>query len=179
MRCTELVELTAELAPSCGPVRVVAVDGGAGAGKTTLAGRLAHAHPRARVLHLDELLDGWAGQFGYRDRLHEQVFRPLADGQPARYQRYDWTREQFADWVELPVPDLLIVEGVSAVWGCDRWLGLGVFLALDRMDRLRRWIERDGPAQPEWLAWLEAEDAFFGRHPVSGDRVRIVDGGVE
>lgn len=82
------------LPPSCGPVRLVAVDGHAGSGKSTFADRLAAALGGAPVLHLDDLatheeLFGWTG------RLREQVLLPLARGGNARYAPYDWTERRF------------------------------------------------------------------------------------
>ena len=43
------------LPPSCGPVRLIAVDGHAGSGKSTFAGRLAEALGGAPVVHTDDL----------------------------------------------------------------------------------------------------------------------------
>ncbi|PLW74452.1 hypothetical protein C0036_01815, partial [Streptomyces sp. DJ] len=66
------------LAPSCGPVRLVAVDGHAGSGKSTFAARLADAlGPGTPVVRLDDLAThrepfGWAG------RLRARVLEPLA-----------------------------------------------------------------------------------------------------
>lgn len=165
MPIRELAARVRATPPSCGPVRIIAVDGGAGAGKSTLAAQLAAAVPGSAVLHLDDLLEDWGGQFTYQARLHEQILLPLSHGRAARYRQYDWVNRRFAPAVELPVPETLIVEGVSAIWGVGTWLGLGVFLSLDRAARLARWIERDGPVQPEWLAWLDAEDRFFAEHP--------------
>jgi chloramphenicol 3-O-phosphotransferase len=153
----------------CGPVRVIAIDGGAAAGKTGLAERLSAALPDAAVLHLDDLLDGWAGQFGYRGRLHAKVLAPLAAGRPAGYRRYDWTLGRFADRVALPVPRYLLVEGVSALWGCSPFWSVGVFLDVPRAERERRWLARDGVPQLEWIAWLDAEDRFFAEHPVPAE----------
>jgi oligopeptidase B len=166
---SELIDLLStaiRAAPArCGPVRVVAIDGGAAAGKSTLAAQLAAALPGSTVLHLDDLLAGWAGQFGYQQRLHSQLLRPLSNGRPGSYQRYDWHAGAFADRVAVPVPDVLLVEGVSAISGCGDLLSAAVFLDVERAERERRWVERDGPLQPEWRAWLDAEDAFFAAHP--------------
>ncbi len=152
--------------PSCGSVRVVAIDGGAAAGKSTLAAALAAELDGAEVVHIDDLLDGWAGQFSYPDRLRAQLLQPLSEGRPGRYQRYDWVAGRFADQVAVPVPETLVVEGVSAIWGCGPYLGRGVFLQRPRATRLERWVARDGAVQAEWLAWLDAEDTFFAAHPL-------------
>ncbi|HEX2902544.1 MAG TPA: hypothetical protein VHO01_03735 [Jatrophihabitans sp.] len=162
---SELVKLVQASDP-VGQVRVVAIDGGAAAGKSTMAAALSQALPASAVLHLDDLLDGWSGQFDYRERLHAEVLQPLATGRPGRYRRYDWLAGRFAEAVDVPVPQTLLVEGVSAIWGCGDHLALGIFLDRPRAIRLQRWVERDGPVQPEWLRWLDAEDAFFDSHPV-------------
>jgi chloramphenicol 3-O-phosphotransferase len=162
----ELLAATRTAPARCGSVRLIAIDGGAGAGKTSLAAELAAAVPDAAVLHLDDLLDGWAGQFGYRERLHAEVLGPLAAGRPGSYRRYDWPAGRFADRVAVPVNRYLIVEGVSALWGCAPYWSVGVFLDLPRAERERRWAGRDGAPQPEWAGWLDAEDRFFAEHPV-------------
>jgi len=167
----ELLAAIRAAPPRCGPVRVIAIDGGAGAGKSTLTAEVAAAIPDATVLHLDELLDGWAGQFGYRERLHAEVLAPLAAGRPGCYRRYDWLAGRFAEPVTVPVSRYLIVEGVSALWGCAPFWSAGVFLDVPRVERERRWIERDGPLQPEWQAWLDAEDQFFAEHPAPAGAV--------
>ncbi|HTZ45241.1 MAG TPA: hypothetical protein VMB79_15385 [Jatrophihabitans sp.] len=162
----ELLRAVEGTAPRCGAVRVIAVDGGAASGKTTLAGRLAAALPDCAVVHLDDLLDGWAGQFGYRDRLHAELLAPLADGRAGSYLRYDWAAGRFGDRVAVAPPRHLVVEGVSAIWGCAPYWSAAAHLAVGRAERERRWAERDGPPQPEWRAWLDAEDRFFAEHPV-------------
>lgn len=160
----ELATLAGERPPRCGKVRVLAVDGGAAAGKSTVAGLLAARLPGAAVLHTDDLLEGWAGQFGFHHRLREQVLAPLAAGLPGRYRRYDWIAGRFGDEVTVEVPDVLIVEGVSALCGCTGYSCLDIFVDVPRAVRERRWIARDGDPQPEWQTWLDREDRYFAGH---------------
>lgn len=155
---------------------MVAIDGGAASGKTSLADSLAGNLPDTATLHLDDLLDGWSGQFRYRDRLHAQVLAPLAAGRPASYRRYDWTSGRFAEQVTLPVSKYLLIEGVSALWGCSPYWSVGVFLDVPRLERERRWAARDGAPQPDWMAWLDAEDRFFAEHPVPPEAL-VVEAG--
>lgn len=162
--------------PRCGSVRVVAVDGGAAAGKSTLAAELARRSVGSLVLHTDDLLDGWAGQFGFAETLRASVLEPLAAGRPGRYRRYDWVAGRFADWRTVPVPRVLIVEGVSALHACAGYLAVGIFLDVPRPERERRWIERDGPLQPDWVRWLDAEDRFFAAHPCDPRAIVLRDG---
>lgn len=101
------------LAPSCGPVRMIAVDGHAGSGKSTFAARLSAALGDAPVLHLDDLatheeLFDWTG------RLREQVTGPLSRGETARYAPYDWTARAFGPPRSLAPAPLMLVEGVGA-----------------------------------------------------------------
>jgi hypothetical protein len=155
--------------PRCGTVRVVAVDGGAGAGKTTFADQLAHALDAA-VLHTDDLIDGWGGQFRFADTLRTDVLAPLARGEPGHYRRYDWTIGAFADTVPVPVPAVLVVEGVSASAACGDLATYRILLLVPRAERERRWTQRDQMGlQPEWTAWLDAEDEYFAAHPPPAD----------
>jgi hypothetical protein len=167
----QLLAAIRQATPRCGSVRVVAVDGGAAAGKTSLTAGLAARLPDTAVLHLDDLLDGWSGQFDYRERLQSEVLAPLASGRPAGYQRYDWVLGRFAERVAVPRAGYLFVEGVSAIWGCSPYWSVGIFLDVPRAERERRWIARDGAPrdgvlQPEWVAWLAAEDRFFAEQPL-------------
>ena len=70
--------------PRLGGTRLVCVDGPAGSGKTTFAGRLAAAlGADAVVVHMDDLYAGWT-LTGAVARLRAGVLRPLADGRPGR-----------------------------------------------------------------------------------------------
>jgi energy-coupling factor transporter ATP-binding protein EcfA2 len=120
------------LPPSCGPVRLVAVDGHAGSGKSTFAARLAAALGGAPVLHLDDLatheeLFGWTG------RLMEQVILPLSRGEAARYAPYDWTERRFGPARTLEPAPVVLVEGVGAGRREVRpWLAALCWMEVDR-----------------------------------------------
>ncbi|MGW1927000.1 uridine kinase family protein, partial [Streptomyces massasporeus] len=107
------------LPPSCGPVRLIAVDGHAGSGKSTLAARLSAALGDAPVLHLDDLatheeLFEWTG------RLRDQVLDPLARGESASYRPYDWNLRRFGEACELPsAPAVLVATGLTSAHVMD------------------------------------------------------------
>jgi hypothetical protein len=127
--------------PRLGRVRLVAVDGGSDAGKTVFTGRLVGALAgegvHTEVVHTDDLLDGWADQFTFWPRLDEGILAPLASGEPGRYRRYDWDADAFAEEHSVPVPDVLIMEGVSVARAQVRArLTLAVFIAVDQAARL-------------------------------------------
>lgn len=156
--------------PRCGRVRLVAIDGPAGSGKTTTASRIARdaadVGASAEVVHLDDLYEGWSGLEGSLwPRLSAQVLEPLRRGLPGRFQRYDWPSGAFADWVDVPVPDLLVLEGCgSARRAVDAFAVLRVWVEAPASLRLERGLARDGDdAREHWLAWMDGEAAHFAR----------------
>jgi predicted kinase len=154
------------LRPSCGPVRLVGLDGHAGSGKTTWAARLARELDGAPVLHLDDLARHDC-LFGWTDRLEEQVLEPLRRGAPGRYTVYDWDRRRDAGTAVLPPEPVVLVEGVGAgrrelrPWlACLLWMDVPEAVAWERGRR------RDGPAQAAfWRGWTRAERAHFSADP--------------
>jgi len=169
--------------PGLGPVRLVAVDGPAGSGKTTFARRLATALRDAGAtvaeVHTDDLLEGWTDLVSFWSRANEWILDPLARGEPARYRRYDWVRGRFEDaWHEIGIPDVLVVEGVSSARTIIRpRLSLSVFVTADRDLRLARGIERDGEAlRSPWERWMVDEDAHFAEDDTIAGVDVLVDG---
>ena len=169
----------ARSAPRLGPVRLVCVDGPAGSGKSTLAGALAaRLGAGCAVVHLDDLYEGWSGLAGVWDRVETQVLGPLAEGRPARYRRYDWPTGRFAEWVEVPLPEVLVLEGCgSAPRAVDGRAVLRVFVEVPDDVRLERGIARDGEAlRAHWLAWMREEAAEFAREGTRERADAVVDG---
>ena len=163
-----LVDAVSAAAPRLGPVRLVCVDGPAGSGKTTLAEAVLHGLVErgtdAAVLHLDDLYDGWAGLEGSLwPRLAAQVLEPLRRGWPGRYQRYDWLAAAFDGWVDVPVPQVLVLEGCgSARRAADPFAALRVWVEAPPEVRLERGLARDGYAmRPAWEQWMHDEAEHF------------------
>jgi uridine kinase len=111
---TEIVrEIEGSAAPDGMVTRVIAVDGPGGAGKSTLAARLAAALGNAPVIPTDHFAS-WDNPLDWWPRLIEQVLEPLSANQAARYQRYDWETRKLGEWREVAPADFLVLEGVSA-----------------------------------------------------------------
>lgn len=167
---SRLATAVRESEPRLGVVRLVCVDGPAGSGKTTLADRLG-AELGAQVLHVDDLLEGWDGLPGLGPRLQTWVLDPLAAGRPGRYRRYDWGAGRFAEWHDVPVADILVVEGCgSAQRAVDSVAALKVWVEASADVRLARGLARDGEAiRPQWLTWMRDEAAHFA---AEGTRAR-------
>ncbi|MFD5815441.1 uridine kinase [Streptomyces sp. NPDC127038] len=162
----DLASRLLRLPPSCGPVRLIGVDGHAGSGKTTFAGRLAAALGGAPVLHLDDIATH-EEPFGWTGRLLSTVVEPLGRGETARYAPYDWTAREFRPVRELPAAPVVIVEGVGAGRRALRpWLARLLWMELPHEQAWERGRRRDGPAQSAfWDGWVRAERRHFAEDP--------------
>jgi hypothetical protein len=80
---------------------------------------------------------------------------------PARYRRWDWAREAFAECHDLGTPPLLVVEGAGS--GAAEATSLLVWLDAPEGVRRLRAMERDGATYaPHWDRWAAQEQAHFG-----------------
>jgi uridine kinase len=158
--------------------KLIAIDGWGGAGKSRLAAELETRLPSATVVHTDDFagprLPGWDWQ-----RFAREVLGPIQSDRPARFQRYDWNRDQLGEWHDVQTGGTVIVEGVSA---SRRELGPAwdfvIWVECSRELRLSRGIERDGEAlRWKWeTIWMPEEDAYVrAQDPISRADV-IVDG---
>jgi uridine kinase len=175
----ELAEQVLAAAPRLGGTRLVCIDGPAGSGKTTFAGRLADALGEAAALvHLEDLYAGWTIT-GAVARLTAGVLGPLAEGRPGGYHRYDWAAGRFgAEPVAVPVAEVLVVEGCgSSPRALDVWTTLRIWVEAPLAVRLRRGLARDGAAlENEWREWQRAEAVEFAREDTRARADVRVDG---
>ncbi|MFC7385973.1 nucleoside/nucleotide kinase family protein [Sphaerisporangium rhizosphaerae] len=156
------------------PAGVIAVDGPSGSGKTTLGGALA-GELGATLVHMDDLYPGWDGLLGGADRLVRWILRPRAEGRPARWRRYDWTRGAYAEWHEVPSPSPLVVEGAGAgSVAAAPYLSRLIWVEAPSEVRRTRALSRDGEAyRPHWERWARQERAYFAAERVR-DRADLV-----
>jgi uridine kinase len=184
-RFADLADRVIKSPAKLGQVRLVAVDGPAGAGKTTFADRLARALRAAGAktteIHTDDLLDGWADMLTFWPRFDHDVLDRLRHGQPGSYRRYDWHAARFAEPVPVPVPDVLVVEGVTSARAVIRAeLTLSVFVTAPRELRLARTLERDGrELEPHLVRWLADEEVHFAADRTADHADLLVDGAPE
>jgi uridine kinase len=171
------------LPPSCGPVRLVGVDGHAGSGKSTFAGELAAALGGAPVLHLDDIASH-EELFAWTGRLLEQVIEPLRRGATAHYSPYDWRARRFGAPCPLPSAPVVLLEGVGAGRRALRpHLARLLWMELPAEESWTRGRSRDGEEQREfWDGWVPAERRHFAddpSRPYADLLVRQVAGGYE
>jgi hypothetical protein len=160
-----------------GATRLVCVDGPAGSGKTTFGRHLAAALD-APLLHLDDLYAGWT-LVGAAARLAAGVLRPLRDGRPGGYHRFDWRAGAFAgELAAVPVTPALVVEGCgSSSPALDPLTTLRVWVEAPAAVRLTRGLARDGEElRPEWLRWQQQEAALFAAQDTRARADLRVDG---
>jgi uridine kinase len=197
---SQLVEL-ATVPPRCGDTRVILIDGRAGAGKSTLANRLAVAlggiasagagtympdAPLAfsapiQMVHGDDLYEGWDGLATLDQVLLGRVLEPLAAGGDAEFQMWDWVRNEGTHTIPVPQRPWLIIEGVGVGLPRARELAvMTVFVDAPWDVRLQRGVDRDHMAYEDvverWSAWEAQESAL---HESNGTRAAadvIIDG---
>jgi uridine kinase len=172
----ELAAHILERPPRLGPVRLIAVDGASGVGKTSFATRLG-VQLDAPVVHTDDLLDGWDDQFTFWARLERLVLGPLRRGEKALYQRYQWHHGTFGgDLVSVEPAPVVLLEGVSAARREIRpELSFAVFVSAPAGLRWSRVIGRDGDDSLAYRAYLERWRAAEERHFVADGTAAAAD----
>lgn len=152
-----------------GGVRVLAIDGPSGAGKSTLAAQVVEAL-RARGCRTElistDAFATWDDPVAWWPRLADGVLWPLAAGVDGAYRRMDWSTgtPRPGDVVRVPVPDVLVLEGVSSGRASARpllshlcWVSGGA-----EDERLARSVTRDGAAaRAELSRWQRFERGWF------------------
>ncbi|HNV10842.1 MAG TPA: hypothetical protein PKN27_05875 [Propionibacteriaceae bacterium] len=128
--------------------RWIVVDGLGASGKTTFASGIVEARPQVQVVHLDDFTR--PGSVAWEsERFLEQVYRPLAGGSPASYQRWHWTQAEPGEWVDLGAGRPVVLEGI---WASDPAVAvdwdLRVWLEVPEEERCARALLRD-PARYE------------------------------
>jgi uridine kinase len=172
------------LARSCvHPVRLIAVDGGAGAGKSTFAARLASTLGAA-IIQLDDFI-AWDDLEHFWPRLEVQVLEPLFRGEDLHFQIRDWVgdvrgRGLLAERRYMPFSPIVVLEGVtSSRRALSSRLSYAVWIETPEALRLQRGLERDAEV-PEnrdmWAAWLVMEAAFLQADGAGARADLVVDG---
>ena len=151
---------------------LVGIDGPGASGKSTFAKQLAISLDGAHIVHVDDFFlpkaerNDRANEVGSLfdlPRLARQVIMPARTVEAFSYQRYDWTQDRLADWIDVPEGTPVIVEGVFSLVGELRSAyTYKVWCRADPALRIKRGLARDGEeARSLWLdLWMPAEDEY-------------------
>ena len=155
------------------PACVVVIDGDSGSGKSTFAELLSGAFD-ANVYHADDYflpLDrktperlSEAGGNLDRERMREEITRPLSEGRNVRYRKYSCSNGTLGDYIESPNGKISIIEGVYSMHP-DLCIGGAIYVVLKADPELqkKRILERNG----EYILsryekeWLPLEKHYF------------------
>ncbi len=160
-RLAALVQLVETSEPRCGTTRLVAIDGPSGAGKTVLARDLA-AELAAPTVHMDDLYPGWDGLHDGTQRAHSWIVEPLQTGWPARYRRWDWAASAYAEWVQLPQAEVVILVGCGAgARPVGEATSVLCWVEAHEWVRYARAIARDEGFAPFWERWAAQERELY------------------
>jgi uridine kinase len=158
---------------------VGAIDGGAGAGKSTLAKGTRDRLGGVSILRADHFfrpLNEYPAarlppEEAYRlyfpwERMCEEALLPLRRGQPARYQRYDWETDRLNQWVIVEPNEVILIEGVYSTRPELRPLiDIAIFVETPRDERRKRMLARGHLKNDIWndwlVPWMAAEDWYF------------------
>jgi uridine kinase len=144
--------------------KIVAIDGGGGAGKSTLAKKLSTALGDAPIVQTDDFAS-WDNPFNWGPRLLEEALKPLAAQKPARFRLSEYNPGQVRGWGEVKPAPLIILEGVGSSQLAFRpYLTYTIWVDTPRDVRFHRGLTRDGEhKRADWVRWQKEEDEFMAR----------------
>lgn len=152
--------------PRLGDTRLVAVDGPTGAGKSTFAEHLA-AQLGAQLISTDHFATWEDPTTSWWPRL-TQALDAVADGQPGRYRKTDWSPgfpcvDAGLEVVVHPQRTIILEGFSSARKAIAHRLSLAIFVDHgDERARLERAVARDGERHREhFLRWQQYERGWF------------------
>ena len=86
--------------------------------------------------------EAYENYFDWR-RLRDEVLTLMRERNRARYQRYDWSTDRLAQWIEIEPREIVIVEGVFSTRPELRTLiEVAIFIETPREERMRRMLAR-------------------------------------
>ena len=153
-------------------VRIIAIDGPAGAGKSTLAKRIKsnlqeQSGLKTAIVHMDDLYEGWENALTDQltKTLINQILIPVSLAKNFGYRKYNWFSGSFGDIFEEDSPEILILEGVgSGQKATRRYLDQLIWIDIDAETGLQRVLQRDGDyLENEMRVWQMRESSHFSK----------------
>ena len=146
---------------------IIAIDGPAGAGKTTLAHdiKLALAQRYSITeIHMDDLYDGWDNAL--TSQLTDVLTHLVSahkHSQPISLSTFNWLTGEFNPASEIEKSELLILEGVGSGQRAIRdSLAALIWIDIEDSQGMARVLERDGiEIESQMKKWLSTQEQHF------------------
>ncbi|WP_017202040.1 hypothetical protein [Microbacterium algeriense] len=158
---------------------VVLIDGGSGAGKSSLAARLVRRWPvsgHVQLIALDSIYPGWDGLDEGAERALEWILRPHGRGYLGTWRRWDWEAQAEAESHAVDPALGVIIEGSGILRPATaRLADVRVWVESAEPVRKARALARDGDTyRPHWDRWAAQERRHIERHDPRALATRIV-----
>jgi uridine kinase len=147
---------------------IVLIDGRAGSGKSTFAEKLQQqlfrdGESAPRVIHMDNIFEGWEGLSLGSDYLVRFILNPLARKEAASWQDWSWVKNQRSSWREFSGGTPLIVEGCGSLTERSKeHADICIWLEASEETRRKRWIQRERHLD-KFDFWAAQELDFYAR----------------
>ena len=146
-----------------------AIDGPAGAGKTTFAAKLEaelSVNGSVRVIHMDDLYNGWDNALSNPlAEILDRISTAHIAGREFVIKIYNWHTMAFDREEKITPTDYLIIEGVGAAQQIVRETGATTYwLDIEPEIGLQRVLDRDGAhIEAQMRQWQVDQDKHFAR----------------
>jgi uridine kinase len=163
-----IAERTLELVDEGVTTPIILIDGRAGSGKSTLAALLKNelfreGESAPRVIHMDDLYDGWDGLQAGADYLQRLIISPVSNRKKASWQEFDWALGERSRWREFEGQTPLIIEGCGSIARLAAQSSqIKVWVEAPDEVRYQRWLDREG-SEENFGRWAAQEVEFYAR----------------
>jgi uridine kinase len=147
---------------------IILIDGRAGSGKSTFAEALQQqlfrdGESAPRVIHMDNIFEGWDGLALGSDYMVRFILQPLARRETASWQDWSWVKNQRSSWREFSGGTPLIVEGCGSLTERSKeHADISIWLEASEEVRRERWIQRERHLE-KFDFWAAQELDFYAR----------------
>jgi dephospho-CoA kinase len=147
---------------------IVLIDGRAGSGKSTFAEQLQQqlfrdGESAPRVIHMDNIFEGWDGLSLGSDYMVRFILDPLARAETASWQDWSWVKNERSSWREFSGGTPLIVEGCGALTERSKsHADIAIWLEASEETRRERWLKRERHLD-KFDFWAAQELDFYAR----------------
>ena len=147
---------------------IVLIDGRAGSGKSTFAESLQQqlfrdGESAPRVIHMDNIFEGWEGLSLGSDYLVRFILNPLSRRETASWQDWSWVKNERSSWREFSGGTPLIVEGCGSLTERSKeHADISIWLEASEETRRERWLNRERHLD-KFDFWAAQELDFYAR----------------